>query len=170
MADNAFIKVGLAGAAGYFLWKYFLQPAPAAQPVTAAAPNTAMSLPAPFTATAAQTLVRLNAAAPGQSLNADEWNWFLMNRAAPGPGFVAPDPLEVFGANLDRSKKMSASEYWAVMGPYLMQRGMGAYMGRRSQALAQVNGGVTPQFAARPAFHIKDFDEGDPDMRNGDRS
>jgi hypothetical protein len=95
-------------------------------------------------------LPRLIAAAnaPPEGLGPDAWNWFLMNKVA--PGLVAPDPLAVWGPSLDRSKPISANDYWSAIKSYL-HVGMGAYIGRRRRV-------------------IPGYDEYDPEYRNGDIS
>lgn len=122
MADNT--KILLFGAAGAAAWWFFLRKPGAA----AIAPGTpAVVTPDPNaivganTVAAIQARVLVAAKAPAEGLPVDTWDWFVNQQLAP-LGKSAPDPMPLFqaaSAGFDRSQPVTASQYWAVMGPAL---------------------------------------------------
>jgi hypothetical protein len=133
MADNT--KLLLLGAAGAAVWWFYIRK-PAA-PST----STATAVPDPNAITGANTVagiqarVLLAAKAPADGLPVDEWGFFLNESLAP-LGKSAPDPMPLFVAavpGFDRGQKLTAGQYWAVMGPALKSQlglsGLGMYGG-----------------------------------------
>ena len=125
VADNT--KLLLFGAAGAAVWWfYFRKPA---APSTSAAKD----VPDPNAITGANTVagvqarVLLAAKAPAEGLAVDDWG-FVLNQVLAPLGKSAPDPMPLFSAassGFDRSQKVTAGQYWAVMGPALkLQTGL----------------------------------------------
>jgi len=130
VADNS--KLLLLGAAGAAVWWFYIRkPASVAAPATSV-PDPNMILGA-NTVAGIQARVLAAARAPAEGLGVDEWGYVLNNELSP-LGKSAPDPLPLFQAaapGFDRSQKVTAGQYWAVMGPALKSQlglsGLGLY-------------------------------------------
>ncbi len=143
MADNT--KLLLLGAAGAAVWWfYFRTPGsvllPAPVPAGGSAPPAGSVNPAPVSsgtpAPAANSIAAIEARVmaasgnPSGGLGPDEWGWYLNNELAAAGKPAAPDPLSVFGTNLDRSVKMTAAQYWPAMeGALRSQLGLSGFRG-----------------------------------------
>jgi len=146
MADSSKLLM-LGGAAAAVWYFYFRNPAPAAvahpintggvsvPPVTTgAAPAPAASAPDAHSIAAIEARVLAASGNPSDGLGPDAWGWYLNNELAAIGKPAAPDPLSVFGMNLDRSQKMTAAQYWPPMEAALRAqyglsglRGLGLY-------------------------------------------
>lgn len=136
--SSGLIKVGLVAGAAYLAysqgWLSFLGIGAAPAAVAPAAP----AAPAAPIITGANTVdgvsAKLIQANTGPS-SVDEWGYFLNQILSP-LGKTAPDPGPIFTAavpGFDRSQKLTAAQYLAVMGPALKTQlglaGLGAYAG-----------------------------------------
>lgn len=142
MADNGgMIKLGLVAAAAYYAytqgWLSTLGIGAPAVAAPSAAPAAVVPNPNAIvgdnTVAGIQARTILAANAPAAGLSADQWGWYLNNALAP-LGKAAPDPLPLFTAavsGFDRSQKLTAGQYWAVMAPALKSQtgltGLGMY-------------------------------------------
>lgn len=105
---------------------------PATLPEVSPVPPTTAASVAP-TVSDLQAAVILAAQAPADGLGVDAWGWYLNNQLAP-LGKAAPDPMPLFTAatpGFERSQKVTAAQYWAVMAPALHSQlglsGLGMY-------------------------------------------
>lgn len=135
--NSALLKFALVGGAAYLAWRQgwldsFLPASVAANPVTPAAVPVIPAAPDPNAIQGQNTLAGIYgrlvtaAKAPAAGLAADEWDFYLNPLLSP-LGKVAPDPMEVFPAavpGFDRSQKLSAGQYWSVVGPALRAQGL----------------------------------------------
>ena len=143
MADTTKLLM-LGGAAAAVWYFYFRNAAPV--PVsagTAPAPSTGATPPAAGAATppastapAANSIAAIEARVlaasgnPSDGLGADAWGWYLNNELSAAGKPAAPDPLSVFGADFDRSTKLTAAQYWPRMEAALRsQLGMSGFYG-----------------------------------------
>jgi hypothetical protein len=132
VADNT--KLFLMGGAAVAVWWFYLRkPAAPASPAAAAVDPNAIT--GANTVAGIQARVLLAAKAPAEGLGVDEWNYFVNDALGP-LGKSAPDPMPLFVAaspGFDRSQKITAGQYWAVMGPALKSQlglsGLGMYGG-----------------------------------------
>lgn len=129
MADNTKLLL-LGGAAAAVWWFYIRKPAPAVPATVAVDPN---AITGANTVAGIQARVLLAAKAPADGLAVDEWGYVLNTVLAP-LGKAAPDPMPLFQAaspGFDRGQKVTAGQYWAVMGPALKSQlglaGLGMY-------------------------------------------
>lgn len=132
MADSS--KLLLFGAAGAAVWWFYLR-----QPAAVAPGTPAVAAPDPNAIVGANTVAGIQARviaaakAPAEGLGVDTWDFFVNQQLAP-LGKVAPDPMPIFQAaspGFDRAQPVTASQYWAVMGPALKSQlglsGLGLY-------------------------------------------
>jgi len=118
---NKLVTLGLIAGGGYLAYNSGLLSAFGIGTSHAAAPAT--PAPNPNAIQGANTLdgvyARMVAAAPSGTHSVDEWDVYLMNVVG---GFTAPDPMPLFTAavpGFDRSQKITAAQYWAVMAPWM---------------------------------------------------
>ncbi len=143
MADSSKLLL-FGGAAAAYWWFYMRKPD--AGGVTAVFPTIAPGTPAvvvppvdPNAAVGANTVAAIQARtiaaakAPAAGLTIDGWSWYVNNELQP-LGKAVPDPMPLFSAAIpgfDRSQNVTASQYWAVMGPALKTQtglsGLGLY-------------------------------------------
>lgn len=131
MADNT--KLLLLGAAGVAVWWFYIRkPATSATSAAAVAPDP-NAITGANTVAGIQARVLLAAKAPAEGMGIDEWGYVLNQELAP-LGKTAPDPMPLFQAaspGFDRSQRVTAGQYWAVMGPALKSQtglaGFGMY-------------------------------------------
>jgi hypothetical protein len=141
VADNSKLLILGGAVVAYYAWKQgWLSNLGIGTPTTATPAKPAVPAePDPNAITGANTVsgiqarVLLDAKAPADGLNADEWGWYLNNQLAP-LGKAAPDPMPLFTAavsGFDRAQKLTAGQYWAVMAPALKSQlglsGLGMY-------------------------------------------
>lgn len=141
MADNSgMIKLAVAGAVAYYAysqgWLSVLgigKPVAAASPATPAAPVNPNAIVGANTVAGIQARTIAAAKAPSEGLGIDDWSYNLALALAP-LNKVPPDPMPLFQAaspGFDRSQKVTAGQYWAVMGPALKSQlglsGLGLY-------------------------------------------
>lgn len=131
VADNT--KLLLFGAAGAAVWWFYLRKPAAPSTSTATAAPGPNAIVGANTVAGIQARVLLAAGAPAEGMGVDEWGFVLNQQLAP-LGKTAPDPMPLFQAaspGFDRSQKVTAGQYWAVMGPALKSQlglaGLGMY-------------------------------------------
>ena len=125
----------------------------ATTPATTAAITPVVPVAVANTLSEVQAATILQANAPAAGLAVDDWGWYLNNSLAPY-GMTAPDPMPIFSGIYDatnaamqaaslangitytpqtfsRSDLVTASTYWAFMGPALQSQlglsGLGMY-------------------------------------------
>lgn len=133
VADNSKLLL-LGGAAAAAWWFYIRKPAaPAVSAAVATVPDDPNAITGVNTVAGIQARVLLAAKAPVEGLSIDEWGWYV-NDALSALGKSAPDPMPLFVAavpGFDRTQKVTAGQYWAVMGPALKSQlglsGLGMY-------------------------------------------
>ena len=109
------VKLLAFGAAGVAVWWFFLR-APGTAAVATVAPSTSAKSAGSLDAAFAAMVRKANGATSG---SVDDWNAWLMQGT---PSITAPDPMPIFQAAIsgfDRSRRLSAAEYWAVMSPVM---------------------------------------------------
>ncbi len=145
MADNSgVIKMALFAGAGYLAYKQgwlSMLGIGAPAPVVPVSSTPAVVTPVvdPNAVVGANTVAAIQARtiaaakAPAVGLTIDGWSWYVNNELQP-LGKAAPDPMPLFSAAIpgfDRSQNVTASQYWAVMGPALKAQtglsGLGLY-------------------------------------------
>jgi len=119
------------GAAGAAAWYFFLRKPASPAAVAPAGSPASGSAAKPSAGTLDAAYQRMVAKSSGKPGSVDDWDSWLMQGT---PSIVSPDPLPVFQAAIpgfDRSRQMSAAEYWAVMSPVIAAQyglsGLGFY-------------------------------------------
>lgn len=105
-------------------------------PVVPVVPVNQFPIQGANTVSAIQARVILAAAAPPEGIPIDGWGYYLNDALAP-LGKSAPDPMPLFSAaspGFDRSQKVTAAQYWPVMGAALRSQlglsGLGMWRAR----------------------------------------
>ncbi len=113
------VKVLAFGAAGYVAYRWLLPSLASSVPATTPGATPANVAPSQLDIIYPKMIQFAAAEGVGpDGAGLDAWNVYAIRGGAPSP---EPAPEDVFGplSATDRTRKYTASEYWASMAPYL---------------------------------------------------